>query len=148
MRSQLLRLLKERVNRKQSNFLFFNCFIMTDDAAPGQSVEEQFVAYVVKLIVNNPEAVVINRTVDEMGVLITLQVDQEDMGRIIGKDGQTAKSLRTMLRVIGSRNEKRVNLKILEPGGEDSTPAAPEAVASAPAEDPLATGFEGMEVDV
>lgn len=116
---------------------------MTDDAmAPGQSPEEQFVTYVVKLIVNNPEKVEITRTVDEMGVLITLKVDKEDMGRIIGKDGQTAKSLRTLLRVIGSRNEKRINLKVLEPeGGEGYVPAARTQ------EDPLATGLEGMELD-
>ena len=116
---------------------------MTDDTmAAGQSPEEQFVAYVVKLIVNNPEKVEITRTVDEMGVLITLKVDKEDMGRIIGKDGQTAKSLRTLLRVIGSRSEKRINLKVLEPeGGEAYVPASRGGV------DPLATGLEGMEID-
>jgi len=124
---------------------------MTDDIPAGQSTEEQFLTYVVKLIVNNPDAVVIVRTVDEMGVLITMKVDKEDMGRVIGKDGQTAKALRTMLRVIGSREEKRINLKVLEPGEEESGApmAAPSETASAaPAEDPLATGLEGMEVEM
>jgi uncharacterized protein len=119
---------------------------MTDDVAPGQSTEEQFIAYIVKLIVNDPDKVEISRTVDEMGVLISLKVDKDDMGRIIGKDGQTAKSLRTLLRVIGSRQEKRINLKVLEPEGEEGFVSS-EASSEAPAEDPLATGFEGMEVD-
>ena len=75
----------------------------------------QFVEFIVKAIVEKPEAVVIERTVDEMGVLISLKVDKEDMGKLIGKNGQTAKSIRTLLRIIGSKNNARVNLKIVEP---------------------------------
>lgn len=81
--------------------------------------EQEFLEFLVKLIVTNPEEVVVTRTVDDLGVLITLKVSKDDMGRIIGKEGQTAKAIRTLLRVIGSRNNQRVNMKILEPeGGE------------------------------
>ncbi len=84
--------------------------------------EVSFLEYVVKLMVSAPDEVVVTRTVDDLGVLITLKVGKDDMGRIIGKEGQTARSLRTLLRVIGSRNNLRVNMKILEPegGGEVS----------------------------
>ena len=75
----------------------------------------EFVAFIVKAIVEKPEAVEVERTVDEMGVLISLKVDKEDMGKLIGKNGQTAKSIRTLLRIIGSKNNARVNLKIVEP---------------------------------
>lgn len=95
-----------------------------------------FLETVVKKIVENPDAVRINRKVDEMGVLIELQVAKEDMGRIVGKSGQTAKSLRILLRVIGSKNNARVNMKILEPEDSEGSftpaeePAAPAADAS------------------
>ncbi len=78
-----------------------------------------FIDYVVKQLVEKPEAVVINRTVDEMGVLIQLTVDPTDMGRVIGKEGRTAKALRTLLRVLGAKNNSRVNLKIMEPDGRE-----------------------------
>ncbi len=76
-----------------------------------------FIEYVVKQLVENPDKVQIERTVDEMGVLIQLTVDPADMGRVIGKEGRTAKALRTLLRVMGAKNNARVNLKIMEPGG-------------------------------
>jgi len=75
----------------------------------------QFVEYIVKQIVDNPEDVELERHVDEMGVLITLKVNKDDMGKLIGKEGQTAKAIRTLLRIIGSKNNARVNLKIIEP---------------------------------
>jgi len=75
----------------------------------------EFVKFIVEQIVDDPSAVDIERTVDEMGVLLTLKVNKEDMGKIIGKNGQTAKSIRTLLRIIGSKNNARVNLKIVEP---------------------------------
>lgn len=78
-------------------------------------VDVQFVEFVIKQIVEKPEEVKVTRTVDEMGVLITLEVNKEDMGKIIGKGGQTAKALRILLRIIGSKNNARVNLKIIEP---------------------------------
>jgi len=87
--------------------------------ATENQMELQFLDQLIKLIVTNPNEVEITRTVDDLGVLITLKVSKDDMGRIIGKDGQTAKAIRTLLRVIGSRNNQRVNMKILEPeGGE------------------------------
>ena len=79
----------------------------------------EFVEYVVKQIVESPEEVEVNREVDEMGVLLTLKVAKDDMGKIIGKSGQTAKALRTLLRIVGSKNDARVNLKIVEPEGEE-----------------------------
>lgn len=82
-----------------------------------QSHDVEFVEYVVKSIVDHPDDVKLDRTIDEMGVLITLTVNPEDMGQIIGRQGATAKSIRTLLRVIGARNNARVNLKINEPEG-------------------------------
>ncbi|HPN96264.1 MAG TPA: KH domain-containing protein [Candidatus Moranbacteria bacterium] len=81
--------------------------------------DRDFVEYVVKQIVNNPDQVKVDRKIDEMGVLITLDVHPEDMGMIIGREGATAKALRTLLRVIGARNNARVNLKINEPEGSE-----------------------------
>lgn len=82
-----------------------------------QHADQLFVEQIVKQIVEKPEEIVIERTVDEMGVLITLKVSKDDMGKIIGKSGQTAKAIRVLLRVIGSKNNSRVNLKIVEPEG-------------------------------
>ena len=79
--------------------------------------DQQFLETVVKSLVDHPESVHINRTVDEMGVLLTLDVHSEDMGKIIGRSGNTAKAIRTLLRVVGMKNEARVNLKINEPEG-------------------------------
>jgi predicted RNA-binding protein YlqC (UPF0109 family) len=87
----------------------------TDDSQ-NNATDAQFVEYVIKQIVDNPEEVKINRTIDEMGVLITVETAQEDMGKLIGKGGQTAKALRVLLRIVGSKNNARVNLKIVEPG--------------------------------
>ena len=79
--------------------------------------DTQFLDYVIKALVDNPNAVKINRTVDEMGVLMTLSVDPADMGKVIGRQGNTAKAIRTLLRVVGMKNNARVNLKIEEPEG-------------------------------
>lgn len=79
--------------------------------------DQQFLETVVKSLVDNPDAVVTNRTVDEMGVLLTLDVHADDMGKIIGRSGNTAKAIRTLLRVVGMKNDARVNLKINEPEG-------------------------------
>lgn len=79
--------------------------------------DQEFIEYVVKALVDHPEEVKVSRKVDEMGVLITLDVHPEDMGMVIGREGMTAKSLRTLLRVIGAKNNARVNLKINEPEG-------------------------------
>jgi len=100
----------------------------------------EFLEYVVKELVDTPEAVKVDRKVDEMGVLITLDVDSADMGKIIGKSGNTAKAIRTLLRVVGMKNNSRVNLKINEPEGNvrPSAPVSSEApIVEAPVvEDP------------
>lgn len=82
-----------------------------------QETDQEFVEYVVRALVDNPKDVAAERTVDEMGVLITLKVNPQDLGQVIGRQGQTAKSLRTLLRVVGAKNHARVNLKIYEPEG-------------------------------
>ncbi len=88
------------------------------------SHDQEFVEYIVKSIVDHPDSVKVDRTVDEMGVLITLTVHPDDMGQVIGRQGATAKSVRTLLRVIGAKNNARVNLKINEPeGGAGPRPA-------------------------
>ncbi len=79
--------------------------------------DKEFLEYVVKRLVDNPNDVQVERTIDEMGVLLILKVNPTDMGQIIGREGQTARSLRTLLRVIGAKNNARVNLKIFEPEG-------------------------------
>lgn len=79
--------------------------------------DQVFLEYVVKALVDNPNDIKIERTVDEMGVLITLTVNPADMGKIIGRMGNTAKAIRTLLRIIGMKNNARVNLKINEPEG-------------------------------
>jgi uncharacterized protein len=84
-----------------------------------KATDQEFVEFVVKQIVNHPDDVKVDRKIDEMGVLITLDVNPEDMGMIIGREGATAKALRTLLRVIGAKNNARVNLKINEPEGSE-----------------------------
>ena len=81
--------------------------------------DQQFLEYVVKALVDNPQDVKINRTLDEMGVLLTLTVNKDDMGKVIGRSGATAKAIRTILRVVGMKNDARVNLKIEEPEGSE-----------------------------
>lgn len=88
-----------------------------NDMADESHQDQEFIDYVVKALVDHPADVKTERTVDEMGVLITLHVNPEDMGQVIGRSGQTARSLRTLLRVVGAKNNARVNLKIFEPEG-------------------------------
>ena len=84
--------------------------------------DTEFLSYVVKSLVDNENEVKIDRKVDEMGVLLTLSVARDDMGKIIGRQGNTAKAIRTLLRVIGMKNNSRVNLKIDEPEGSEKAP--------------------------
>lgn len=79
--------------------------------------DQEFLEYVVKALVDTPDAVKVERKVDEMGVLLTLRIDSGDMGKIIGRAGNTAKAIRNLLRVVGLKNQARVNLKIEEPAG-------------------------------
>ena len=80
------------------------------------TIDQQFIEYVVKSLVGKPDAVIVERTIDEKGVLLLLTVDPEDLGRVIGKRGATAQSLRTLLRALGTKNEARYNLKIVDNG--------------------------------
>jgi len=80
------------------------------------SIDQQFVEFVVKSLVSKPEAVQVERRIDEKGVLLELTVDPEDLGRVIGKRGATAQSLRTLLRALGTKNDARYNLKIVDNG--------------------------------
>ncbi|HSD12157.1 MAG TPA: KH domain-containing protein [Patescibacteria group bacterium] len=79
--------------------------------------DQEFVEYVVRAIVGHPDDVRTERTIDERGVLITLHINPEDMGYVIGRQGQTARSIRTLLKIVGAKNNARVNLKIYEPEG-------------------------------
>ena len=101
-------------------------------------MDKEFVEYVVKALVTNPDAVEVKRSVDDMGVLLELTVDPTDMGRVIGKAGATAKSIRTLLRVLGAKNDSRVNLKIVEPEGVAVPPEANAEPVESPVEEPAA----------
>ncbi len=84
------------------------------------TIDQQFVEYIVRSLVSNPDAVSVARSVDDKGVLLELTVDPNDLGRVIGKRGGTAQSLRTLLRALGTKNEQRYNLKIIDNGPNDS----------------------------
>lgn len=84
---------------------------MTDTALPGQ----EFLRIVLEALVEDPGQLVIDAREDELGILLTVSVSERDMGKLIGKGGQTVKALRTLLRIIGGNAQKRINLKILEP---------------------------------
>ena len=77
----------------------------------------QFLEYLVKSLVDHPDDVKVDRKVDEMGVLLSLKVHREDMGQVVGRQGSTAKAIRSLLRIVGIKNNARVNLKIEEPEG-------------------------------
>lgn len=85
------------------------------------TIDQQFVEYIVKTLVNNPEKVAVDRQIDEKGVLLSLSVDPDDVGRVIGRRGQTAQSIRTLLRALGTKNDARYNLKIVNT--DDDRPA-------------------------
>ncbi len=103
--------------------------------------DQEFVEYLVKQIVNHPEDVKTERTVDEMGVLITLKIHPEDMGYVIGKQGQTARSIRTLLKIVGAKEKARVNLKIYEPEGSRMNRRGP-----APSSDVVDTDVEDLKI--
>ena len=91
------------------------------------TIDQQFVEFIVKSLVSNPDHVQIERRIDEKGVLLELTVDPDDLGRIIGKRGATAQSLRTLLRALGTKNDARYNLKIVDndmPSDDSSAPVA------------------------
>jgi len=98
-----------------------------------KNTDQDFLEFVIKSIVSNPDDVKVTRTVDEMGVLLNLKVNPEDMGQVIGREGSTARAMRTILRVIGVKNNARINLKIEEPEG-GRVRAQSQATSSAPSE--------------
>ena len=104
--------------------------------------DKQFLESLVKALVDHPESVRINRTVDEMGVLLTLDVHAEDMGKIIGRSGNTAKAIRTLLRVVGMKHDARVNLKINEPEGR-----APQGVHEEEGSQSYSPRYDTADVD-
>jgi len=88
----------------------------TKDFSEGK--DKDFLVIVLKKIVDYPDDVQVERTVDEMGVLLTVRVNKADMGKVVGRDGQNAKAIRCLLRIIGSKNDSRVNMKIEDPKEE------------------------------
>lgn len=109
----------------------------------GTSIDQQFVEFVVKSLVSKPDSVSVTRTIDEKGVLLELTVDPEDLGRVIGKRGATAQSIRTLLRALGTKNDARYNLKIVDNGPEkpDRSPG------SRPSEERKSEGSWGQDDD-
>lgn len=121
------------------------------------TIDQQFVEYIVKTLVNNPDKVAVDRVIDEKGVLLSLTVDPEDVGRVIGKRGVTAQALRVLLRALGTKQDARYNLKIVntdEANGEhrserSSEPAAEEkseSVDDSSDEQPETNGDEASEL--
>lgn len=103
------------------------------------TIDQQFVEYIVKSLVSKPEAVTVDRRIDEKGVLLELTVDPEDLGRVIGKRGATAQSIRTLLRALGTKNDARYNLKIVDNDGH--------TVAQASSSQDDSQGDSGKPVD-
>lgn len=116
------------------------------------SIDQQFIEFVVKSLVNHPDDVSIARTIDEKGVLLELTVNPEDLGRVIGKRGATAQSLRTLLRALGTKNDARYNLKIVDNGEprpersyDDRPQAAPASNGSGSSNDHSASDEPAVE---
>lgn len=95
--------------------------------------DQEFLEYLVKSIVDNPDDVTVVRKLDEMGVLLSLKVNQKDMGHVVGRQGATAKAIRSLLRIVGIKNNARVNLKIEEPEGSTRGMAAATEMEQHPA---------------
>jgi predicted RNA-binding protein YlqC (UPF0109 family) len=111
------------------------------------TIDQQFVEYIVKTLVNNPDKVEIQRDIDEKGVLLSLTVDPEDIGRVIGKRGATAQSIRTLLRALGTKNDARYNLKIVNnddyvPRSRAAEQASTAGIVDTVSEEPVETATE------
>lgn len=118
------------------------------------TIDQQFIEYIVKSVVGHPDDVVVDRIIDEKGVLLSLTVNPEDLGRVIGKRGITAQSLRTLLRALGTKNDARYNLKIVNNDGHDGPiiasshddiPAALPTVADDTTEEAIAEDLPPVE---
>ena len=96
------------------------------------TIDQQFVEYIVKTLVNNPDKVAVERKIDEKGVLLSLTVDPSDVGRVIGKRGVTAQAIRVLLRALGTKQDARYNLKIVNTD-EDGNPLREEKSEEKPA---------------
>lgn len=110
------------------------------------SIDQQFIEYVVKALVSNPDGVIVERRIDEKGVLLELTVDPEDLGRVIGKRGATAQSLRTLLRALGTKNDARYNLKIVDNGAGASDDSQNDDSTATQAAAPSADD-DGQEIE-
>ena len=108
------------------------------------TIDQQFVEYIVKTLVNNPEKVAIERTIDEKGVLLSLTVDPEDVGRVIGKRGVTAQAIRVLLRALGTKQDARYNLKIVNTDSEHEE--SREAKSEKPEKEDVEEPKEEVEV--
>ncbi len=108
--------------------------------------DQEFVEYLIKSIVNKPDEVRTERTVDERGVLITLHVNPEDMGYVIGRQGQTARAVRTLLKIVGAKNNARVNFKIHEPEGSHRMREMAGEGMVAPAVDPQDASIDDLGI--
>lgn len=104
------------------------------------TIDQQFIEYIVKSVVGHPDDVVVERIIDEKGVLLTLTVNPDDLGRVIGKRGVTAQSLRTLLRALGTKNDARYNLKIVNNDGQTGATLSSEDVS--PSSDESVEGVE------
>ena len=105
------------------------------------TIDQQFIEYIVKSVVGHPDDVLVDRIIDEKGVLLTLTVNPEDLGRVIGKRGVTAQSLRTLLRALGTKNDARYNLKIVNNDGQVG------AMVSSDDREAVQTGFQATPVE-
>ncbi len=122
------------------------------------TIDQQFVEYIVKTLVNNPDKVAVERKIDEKGVLLSLTVDPEDVGRVIGKRGVTAQAIRVLLRALGTKQDARYNLKIVNTDEGEAKPDKPikttevktetvvEGEAESEAEPEVETGAESSEL--
>ncbi|PSO44892.1 MAG: RNA-binding protein [Parcubacteria group bacterium QH_9_35_7] len=108
--------------------------------------DQEFLEYVVKKIVSHPEDVETSREVDERGVLLTLDVHPDDMGHVIGRDGQTARALRTLLKIVGAQNNARVNLKINEPEGSEAPSTGGNEEAASEDEDIDTSAVDDLDI--
>ncbi|MEO8105527.1 MAG: KH domain-containing protein [Candidatus Saccharibacteria bacterium] len=115
------------------------------------SIDQEFVEFVVKSLVSQPDKVQVDRRIDEKGVLLELTVDPEDLGRVIGKRGATAQSLRTLLRALGTKNDARYNLKIIDNGvgghGDDRSHDHSTPIVTAPADEGATTALTSADDD-
>lgn len=109
-------------------------------------LDKEFLEHLIKALVAHPEDVKITRNVDEMGVLLSLKIHSEDMGQVIGRQGSTARAIRSLLRIVGLRNNARVNLKIEEPEGSTRPPRASSSASASSSESSSESADEELKL--